>query len=198
MTSLQLYINQSVSKYVFYTLEYGLKKGEMKEIPFYHLYINTNNVYLKKLLVFLFLDINTQSKVFSDLVAIDYPTKLNRFHLIYNILSISYNVRMFVSLWNNELDKINSVVDIFPASSWYEREVWDLFGIHFEGNSDLRRILTDYGFFGHPFRKDFPLSGFTELYYNSRLDSIVHQPISLIQEYRQFETLSPWDWFNKE
>lgn len=198
MTGLQLYINQSVSKYVFYTLEYSLKKGEIKEIPFYHLYINTNNLYLKKLLVFFFLDINIQSKVFSDLVAVDYPTKLNRFHLVYNILSISYNVRVFVSLWNNELDKINSIVDIFPASSWYEREVWDLFGIHFEGNSDLRRILTDYGFFGHPFRKDFPLSGFTELYYNSRLDSIVHQPISLIQEYRQFETLSPWDWFNKE
>jgi NADH-quinone oxidoreductase subunit C len=191
-------VNNSIPLYVFSSLFYSTKRGNQTNLPFYHLYINTDNRYLKKLLVFIFLDLNIQSKNFSDLVAIDYPTKINRFHLLYNILSITYNIRIFLSIWNNELDKVNSIVDIFPAASWYEREMWDLFGIHFEGNSDLRRILTDYGFFGHPFRKDFPLSGFTELYHNSRLDSIVHQPISLIQEYRQFETLSPWDWFNKE
>jgi len=131
-------------------------------------------------------------------VVADYPEKVKRFHVMYNILSIAYNTRVFVGLWCSELDSVKSVVDLFPSSNWFEREAWDLFGIHFEGNQDLRRILTDYGFYGHPFRKDFPLSGYSEIYYNSRLDTIVHQPISLVQEFRQFDTSSPWNWFQKD
>lgn len=164
----------------------------------FHVYILSDKEDLKRLIVFLFLDLNTQAKSLSDIAAIDFPSKLDRFNVVYNLLSLVFNYRFFVSVWTNELNKLNSIVDLHPSASWYEREVWDLYGIHFEGNSDLRRILTDYGFLGHPLRKDFPLSGFTELYYNSRVDSVVHQPISLIQEYRQFDTLSPWDWFQKD
>ncbi len=164
----------------------------------FHIYILADKEDLKRLIVFLFLDLNIQAKSLSDIAAIDFPSKLDRFNVVYNLLSLAFNYRFFVSVWTNELNKLNSIVDLHPSASWYEREVWDLYGIHFEGNSDLRRILTDYGFLGHPLRKDFPLSGFTELYYNSRVDSVVHQPISLIQEYRQFDTLSPWDWFQKD
>lgn len=164
----------------------------------FHIYIFADKEDLKRLIVFLFLDLNIQAKSLSDIAAIDFPSKLDRFNVVYNLLSLAFNYRFFVSVWTNELNKLNSIVDLHPSASWYEREVWDLYGIHFEGNSDLRRILTDYGFLGHPLRKDFPLSGFTELYYNSRVDSVVHQPISLIQEYRQFDTLSPWDWFQKD
>lgn len=164
----------------------------------YHIYLSVDKEYLKRVVSFLFLDINIQAKSLSDIVAIDYPSKLDRFNIVYNFLSFQYNYRFFLSVWVNELDKVSSIVSLHPSASWYEREVWDLYGIHFDGNSDLRRILTDYGFLGHPLRKDFPLSGFTELYYNSRVDSIVHQPISLIQEYRQFDTLSPWEWFQKD
>lgn len=164
----------------------------------FHIYILADREDFKRLIVFLFLDLNIQAKSLSDIAAIDFPSKLDRFNVVYNLLSLAFNYRFFVSVWTNELNKLNSIVDLHPSASWYEREVWDLYGIHFEGNSDLRRILTDYGFLGHPLRKDFPLSGFTELYYNSRVDSVVHQPISLIQEYRQFDTLSPWDWFQKD
>jgi NADH-quinone oxidoreductase subunit C len=164
----------------------------------YHIYLSVDKEYLKRVVSFLFLDINIQAKSLSDIAAIDYPSKLDRFNIVYNFLSFQYNYRFFLSVWVNELDKVSSIVSLHPSASWYEREVWDLYGIHFDGNSDLRRILTDYGFLGHPLRKDFPLSGFTELYYNSRVDSIVHQPISLIQEYRQFDTLSPWEWFQKD
>lgn len=87
-----------------------------------------------------------------------------------------------------------TVVSLYPSSSWYEREVWDMYGIHFEEHYDLRRILSDYGFQGHPLRKDFPLSGFVELYYDDRFNSIVYQPVSLVQSYRFFDTQSPWEW----
>jgi len=192
--SLIRYIQSSVPSFLFYTSFFN--SGYSDNI--YHTYLLADKNNLKRVILFLFLDINTQAKCLSDIVGSDFPSKLDRFHVIYNLLSIQYNYRFFVSIWVNELDKLYSIVELHPSASWYEREIWDLYGIHFEGNNDLRRILTDYGFLGHPLRKDFPLSGFTELYYNSRVDSIVHQPISLIQEYRQFDTLSPWEWFQKD
>lgn len=192
--SITRYLQSSVSSYLFYTSFFN--SGYTENV--YHTYLLTDKNCLRRLVTFLFLDINIQAKCLADIVGSDFPSKLDRFNVLYNILSIQYNYRFFVSIWVNELDKVDSLVDLHPSSSWYEREIWDLYGIHFDGNNDLRRILTDYGFLGHPLRKDFPLSGFTELYYNSRVDSIVHQPISLIQEYRQFDTLSPWEWFHKE
>lgn len=188
------YVQSSVPSFLLYSSIFNNSAIDTS----YHVYLSVEKEYLKRMVSFLFLDINLQAKSLSDIAAIDYPSKLDRFNVVYNFLSFQYNYRFFVSVWVNELDKICSIIYLHPSASWYEREVWDLYGIHFEGNSDLRRILTDYGFLGHPLRKDFPLSGFTELYYNSRVDSIVHQPISLIQEYRQFDTLSPWEWFQKD
>lgn len=189
-----LYLQSSIPAFIMHTNTFNHSFSTST----YHLYLAVEKNVLRRIIAFLFLDINIQAKSLSDIAAIDFPSKFDRFNIVYNFLSFHYNYRFFVSVWINELDKIMSIVDVHPSASWYEREVWDLYGIHFEGNSDLRRILTDYGFLGHPLRKDFPLSGFTELYYNSRVDSIVHQPISLIQEYRQFDTLSPWDWFQKD
>lgn len=189
-----LYLQSSIPNYLNQVTLFNNSAIDTKN----HIYLTINKEDLKRVISFLFLDINCQGKSLSDIAAIDYPSKLDRFNVVYNLLSFQYNCRFFVSVWVNELDKISSIVMLHPSASWYEREVWDLYGIHFDGNNDLRRILTDYGFLGHPLRKDFPLSGFVELYYNSRVDSIVHQPISLIQEYRQFDTLSPWEWFQKD
>lgn len=163
---------------------------------FTYLYIGIHSSYLLKILSFLFLHHNFQNKLFSDIVAADFPDKKNRFHVIYNILSVIYHQRIFVHTWVHELGNIPSIVSFFPASAWYEREAWDLFGIHFSNNLDLRRILTDYGFQGHPLRKDFPLSGFVELFYNAKVDSIIYREINLVQEFRNFDSSTPWNYLS--
>jgi NADH:ubiquinone oxidoreductase subunit C len=196
------YLISSVPKFVFYNSYYGIFNDVKKEFNFYnnelYIYLTTDKHYLKKLCSFLFLDFNSQFKVFTDLVAVDYPNKYNRFQLIYNILSINYHQRAFVSISGDELCKFDSIISLYPAANWFEREAWDLYGVHFIGNDDLRRILTDYGFSGHPFRKDFPLSGFTEVDYSLRHGYISYRYISLIQEYRNFQCLSPWDFYQSE
>lgn len=194
------YILQSIPGLIFQVHTYGFLDKKTNLFYSYrneqYIYIATNRTFLKKLLAFIYLDINTQAKIFSDLVAVDYPTKVNRFHILYHVLGTVYHSRYFIHLWLNEIDKLASIVDLFPSASWFEREVWDLFGVHFYGNPDLRRILTDYGFFGHPFRKDFPLSGYEEVMYDVRLNGIVYAPVSLIQEFRVFDTVSSWDKVN--
>lgn len=162
----------------------------------YNYYLNTAKEYLDKVVLFLNLNHNLNSKVFTDLTSIDHLEKNYRFELVYNVLSLSYHHRLFVRIWTNELSSVISLVNIYPSINWFEREVWDLFGIHFSDNDDLRRILTDYGFHGHPMRKDFPLSGFTELYYSSTARLVCYRKISLIQGYRYFDTLSPWNYFS--
>ena len=152
----------------------------------------TNTKYLNKLLIFLFLHINTQAKMFVDLVAIDIIKNKDRFVLVYQFLSYIYHNRFFVKINVSEFDKVYTICSLFPNVSWYEREAWDLFGIYFIGNKDMRRILTDYGFQGHPLRKDFPLSGFIELRYDDSQKRIVTDFIQFSQEYRKFEFLNPW------
>lgn len=139
--------------------------------------------------------LNVQSKSLTDLCGSDFLGRKQRFNITYNIYSLIYHTRYLINIWNNELDFISSITSLFPAAQWYERETWDLFGIGFKGNKDLRRILTDYGFYGHPLRKDFPLTGYVELGYDLRMNSIVYKNVTLIQEYREFDTLSPWDFF---
>jgi NADH:ubiquinone oxidoreductase subunit C len=153
-------------------------------------------MYLLRVLSFIFLHHNFQNKLFSDLVAADFPDKLNRFNVVYNILSVLYHQRIFIHAWVHELGNIPSIISFFPAAAWYEREAWDLFGIHFANNADLRRILTDYGFQGHPLRKDFPLSGFIELFYNSKIDSIIYREINLVQEFRNFDSTTSWNYLS--
>lgn len=127
-----------------------------------------------------------------DILAIDYPDKLARFEIQYVLVSFLYNTRVFVKTVVSADEAVDSVSNLFPSASWLEREVWDLFGVFFLNHLDLRRILTDYGFEGYPLRKDFPLSGFTEVRYDEALKRIVIEPIELTQSYRSFDFLNPW------
>jgi len=136
---------------------------------------------------------NSQFKMLSDICAVDYINKKQRFEIIYNLLSIRFNNRLKIKISINELQPVDSVVSVFECANWSEREVWDMFGIFFFNHPDLRRILTDYGFEGHPLRKDFPLSGFLEVYYNELKKRVVYEPINLSQQYRLFEFSSPWN-----
>ena len=132
-----------------------------------------------------------------DITAIDYPGNEKRFTLVYNLLSVSKNFRIKVKTKTNEDNPVCSVTEIFPCANWYEREVWDLFGIRFSGHPDLRRILTDYDFDGHPLRKDFPLTGFTQVRFDDELGKVVNEPVKLDQEFRNFDNLSPWEGMSK-
>ena len=132
-----------------------------------------------------------------DITAIDYPGNEKRFTLVYNLLSVSKNFRIKVKTKTNEDNPVCSVTEVFPCANWYEREVWDLFGIRFSGHPDLRRILTDYDFDGHPLRKDFPLTGFIQVRFDDELGKVVNEPVKLDQEFRNFDNLSPWEGMSK-
>ncbi|KAB2867507.1 MAG: NADH-quinone oxidoreductase subunit C [Bacteroidales bacterium] len=198
MTFFQSYLLHSISKYIFYIMQRDKKylTSHSYSNNVSHYYLTTHRVYMQKVGLFLLLDMNSQFKLCVDAVGSDFPSKRDRFFLYYNLLSLSNGLRVFLSCSTNELEKVPSMVAIHSCVSWYEREIWDMYGIHFDGHPDLRRILTDYGFQGHPLRKDFPLSGFLELYYNERLNSIVYHPVSLVQEFRNFDTASPWDYIS--
>ena len=128
-----------------------------------------------------------------DITAVDYPGNEKRFILVYNLLSVSKNFRLKVKIKTNDDVPVLSVNEVYPSANWYEREVWDLFGIRFSGHPDLRRILTDYDFEGHPLRKDFPLTGFTQVRFDDELGRVVNEPVKLDQEFRNFDNLSPWE-----
>ncbi|KRX95765.1 NADH dehydrogenase [ubiquinone] iron-sulfur protein 3, mitochondrial [Trichinella pseudospiralis] len=132
---------------------------------------------------------------FTFLTAVDVPTRTNRFELVYSLLSILYNARIRVKTYTDELTPVDTVTSVFQGANWYEREVFDMFGIIFTGHPDLRRILTDYGFEGHPLRKDFPLTGYTEMRYDDELQRVVSEPVELLQEFRKFDLQSPWETF---
>jgi len=127
-----------------------------------------------------------------DLTAVDYPNKKNRFEMVYILLSVEFNFRIIIKFFINENESVDSITNLFPAANWYEREVWDLFGIAFNNHPDLRRLLTDYGFIGHPLRKDFPLSGNVEVKYDLNEKKVVYEPVNLTQSFREFEFESPW------
>lgn len=132
-------------------------------------------------------------EMLADLCGADYPDRAERFDVIYNLLSLRKNIRIRLKVSTDEATAVPSAVSIFPAAGWYEREAWDMYGILFDGNPDLRRILTDYGFEGHPQRKDFPLTGFVELRYDESLKRVAYEPVKLTQDYRTFDSLSPWE-----
>ncbi len=129
----------------------------------------------------------------SDLTAVDYPDRLERFEMVYQLLSMKNNIRLRVLMPIDEGQAVPSIVGLFSSANWAEREVWDMFGIFFAGHPDLRRLLTDYGFEGHPLRKDFPLTGHVEVRYDDTLRRVVNEPVSLVQEFRDFDFLSPWE-----
>lgn len=128
-----------------------------------------------------------------DISAVDWPDRPDRFEVNYHLLSLRHNFRLRVKLATDEASPVPTVTHLFPVAGWYEREVFDMFGVLFAGNPDLRRILTDYGFEGHPFRKDFPLSGHYELRYSEAEQRIVQEPVTLRQDFRNFDFLSPWE-----
>jgi NADH-quinone oxidoreductase subunit C len=130
---------------------------------------------------------------FIDLAGADYPDRERRFEVVYHLLSPYHNWRIRVKVETDEATPVPSVIPVFPAANWYEREAYDLYGILFTGHPDLRRILTDYGFEGHPLRKDFPLTGFVELRYDDEQKRVVYEPVRLTQEFRNFDFLSPWE-----
>ena len=172
----------------------------LKIIPCKNLIISKNELSLniennKIIPIFFFLKYHTncQYKLISDICAVDYPNKINRFIIVYNLLSIRFNSRLRIKVMINELQSINSITNIFKAASWWEREIWDLFGIFFNNHPDLRRILTDYGFEGHPLRKDFPLSGYVEVRYDYAKKRVVCEPLEMTQEFRLFDFASPWE-----
>lgn len=138
---------------------------------------------------------NAQFAVVSDITALDVPARHYRFELIYNLLSLRYNSRIRVKTYTDELTPVDSCVEVFKGANWYEREIWDMFGVFFSNHPDLRRILTDYGFEGHPFRKDFPLSGYVEVRYDDEAKRVVVEPVELAQEFRKFDLESPWEQF---
>ena len=128
-----------------------------------------------------------------DITAIDFPAKEKRFQLIYHFLSMTENKRCKIITSVSDQETVNSVTPVFECANWFEREIFDLFGIRFSSHPDLRRILTDYGFEGHPLRKDFPTTGFLEVRYDEVEKRVIYEPTSLTQEYRDFDFLSPWD-----
>ncbi|PNP85790.1 hypothetical protein FNYG_00846 [Fusarium nygamai] len=149
------------------------------------IYISPSGVYP----VFSFLKYNTAAEFtqVSTITAADYPTRENRFEIVYNLLSVRHNSRIRVKTYADEASPVPSVTGLFDGANWYEREVYDLFGVFFAGHPDLRRIMTDYGFEGHPLRKDFPLTGYTEIRYDEEKKRIVTEPLELTQAFRNFE-----------
>jgi NADH-quinone oxidoreductase subunit C len=133
-----------------------------------------------------------------ELTAVDYPDRKLRFTLVYIFLSIEYNSRIIITSNIGEEDAVESITSLFPSANWYEREVWDLFGITFVNHPDLRRILTDYGFSGFPLRKDFPLSGNVEVRYDMASKKVIYEPVKLTQDFRDFDFESPWEGKNQK
>jgi NADH-quinone oxidoreductase subunit C len=135
--------------------------------------------------------------VLCDICGVDYPDREQRFEVVYNLLSMSLNQRIRLKVLTDEEQPVPSAVGLFSSAGWWEREAWDLYGIYFSDNPDLRRILTDYGFDGHPLRKDFPLTGFVEVRYDEDQKRVVYEPVRLKQEFRSFDFLSPWEGMDK-
>jgi NADH-quinone oxidoreductase subunit C len=142
-------------------------------------------------------DPKCQFALLADVCGVDYPDRPERFEVVYNLLSLKLNHRIRVKLTADEDSAVPSVTGLYRAAGWFEREAWDLYGIYFADHPDLRRLLTDYGFEGHPLRKDFPLTGYVELRYDEDQKRVVYEPVRLKQEFRSFDFLSPWEGMDR-
>jgi NADH-quinone oxidoreductase subunit C len=169
--------------------------GAVQEHAIHHGELNVRITLDSVLDVLTFLRDDPQCRftVLCDICGVDYPDRSMRFEVVYNLLSMSRNLRIRVKLETDEEQPVPSATGLFSAAGWWEREAWDLFGIYFSDHPDLRRILTDYGFDGHPLRKDFPLTGYVELRYDEDQKRVVYEPVKLKQEFRSFDFLSPWE-----
>ena len=138
-------------------------------------------------------DPKCQFKILVDICGVDWPQRAQRFDVVYHLLSLTNNFRLRVKLQVGEDTAVPSIVAVYPAANWFEREAFDMYGVSFSDHPDLRRILSDYGFSGHPLRKDFPLTGYVEVRYDDEQKRVVYQPVQLVQEYRDFDFMSPWE-----
>ena len=185
-TDLQTYLQTALAEY---DVAYDIALNELTAI------VPPHN--LKKAVKFLRDDKKCQFKLLMSITAADYPDRGERFDVVYHFLSMSLNQRIRVKVRLSDNQTIDSLTKHYLAAGWFEREVWDMFGISFKGNPDLRRILTDYGFDGHPLRKDFPLTGFVEMRYDQIEKRCVYEPVVLPQDFRTFDFLSPWEGMTK-
>ena len=167
-----------------------IKKSEIRHDQ---LYLNIDDEDLIDVCLFIKSNKNTKFRQLIDVTVVDYPEKTKRFKIIYLFLSHEFNQRIILSYLINENEVIPSLTSIYPAANWMEREVFDMYGVKFKDHPDLRRILTDYGFEGHPLRKDFPLSGHIEVRYNEDKKKVINEPVKLEQNYRNFDYESPWE-----
>jgi len=177
------YLTQCLPKFV---QQFSVLKDELT------LYVAPSGVV--PVLTFLRDHSNSQFKTVMDIAGVDYPSRSQRFEVVYHLLSHRYASRIRVKTYADEVTAVPTAVGIFRGADWYEREVWDMYGVLFDGHPDLRRILTDYGFEGHPLRKDFPLTGYTEVRYDEEKKRVVYEPLQLTQAFRNFEgAASPWE-----
>jgi NADH-quinone oxidoreductase subunit C len=169
------------------------KLNVTNEVSFGELTLHAEAVDIVDVLTFLRDDAECKFVCFIDICGADYPVREKRFDVVYHLLSPYKNTRVRVKVQADEETQVPSALSVFPAANWYERETFDLYGILFSGHPDLRRILTDYGFSGHPLRKDFPVTGHVEVRYDDEAKRVVYEPVKLVQEMRQFDYLSPWE-----
>ena len=168
---------------------------KIKESKIKHnqLYVTINSEDLLDVILLLKTNKNLKFRQLIDITAVDYPDNQKRFKVVYLLLSHEFNQRIILSYFINENEKISSLTKIFPSANWMEREIFDMYGIKYNNHPDLRRILTDYGFEGHPLRKDFPLTGHNEVRYSEDKKKVVYEPVKLEQNYRNFDYESPWE-----
>jgi NADH-quinone oxidoreductase subunit C len=170
-------------------------------INHHQLYLNIDSDDLLEVILFLKNNDETRFRQLIDITAVDYPEKDQRFKLVYLLLSHEFNQRIIIDFYINENEVVSTLTSIFPAANWMEREVFDMYGVKFKDHPDLRRILTDYGFEGHPLRKDFPLTGHNEVRYSEDEKKVIYEPVKLEQNYRNFDYESPWEgtkYINKQ
>lgn len=163
------------------------------DVAFGELTINVSIAGIAEFTEFLKKDPTCRFSSLVDITAVDHPSRAKRFDVVYHFLSMYQNQRIRVKSAIREDEMVPSIIDVHPSANWFEREIFDMFGILFSGHPDLRRILTDYGFRGYPLRKDFPTTGYTEVRYDEEQKRVVYEPVSLVQEYRQFDFMSPWE-----
>ncbi|WP_193180366.1 NADH-quinone oxidoreductase subunit C [Nisaea sediminum] len=157
------------------------------------LVLRTRPQHISKVLTFLRDDSQCQFRILVDICGTDYPERELRFDVVYNLLSVQQNNRIRVKVATDEQTPVPSATAVFPSANWFERETWDMYGVFFSDHPDLRRLLTDYGFEGHPLRKDFPLTGHVEVRYDDEQKRVVYEPVKLVQDFRSFDFLSPWE-----
>ena len=176
-------------------------KIKSSKIKHNQLYLNIDSDDLLEVILFLKNNDETRFRQLIDITAVDYPEKDQRFKLVYLLLSHEFNQRIIIDFYINENEVVSTLTSIFPAANWMEREVFDMYGVKFKDHPDLRRILTDYGFEGHPLRKDFPLTGHNEVRYSEDEKKVIYEPVKLEQNYRNFDYESPWEgtkYINKQ